>query len=207
VTVIAGVPPGRAGRMWLRRRLDAAQRGRQQLDRKLRILAAELGRIELLAEQRRHEWEAGCEQARYWLIRAALLGGQDALAAAAPVQPAAVRLGSVTIMGASYPADGAVLPPAQVTRPVGNAALEPARAAFEAALLAGVRCASAQAAARQLGAEVGLTRQRVRALDQRWLPALRQSLALLEISLEQAEQEDNVRLRRGADQRVRRSVP
>ena len=39
------VPPGRAGRLWLTRRLQVARRGADLLNRKLQILQAELGRF------------------------------------------------------------------------------------------------------------------------------------------------------------------
>jgi V/A-type H+/Na+-transporting ATPase subunit D len=208
VALPARVPPGRAGRMWLRRRLDTAERGRNQLDRKLRILTSELQRVDLQAESCRRDWESACVQARSWLLRAVLLGGQDVLRAATPAELADVELVSTTIMGLSYPSDAMLTPRrARAAFPDGNAAIGPARDAFEAALLAGVRCAATQAAARQVGAEVALTRQRLMALDERWLPGLRELLARLELSLEQAEQEDNVRLRRAAAPKVRRSVP
>jgi V/A-type H+-transporting ATPase subunit D len=68
-------------------------------------------------------------------------------------------------------------------------------AAFEAALAAGVRSAAAEEAVRRVESEVAVTRRRLRALDKRWLPWLEQSLAELELSLEQAEQEEGARLR------------
>ena len=43
------VPPGRAGRLWLQRRLQVARRGADLLDRKLRLLADELGRLRTLS--------------------------------------------------------------------------------------------------------------------------------------------------------------
>ena len=43
-----------------------------------------------------------------------------------------------------------------------------------------------------------VTRRRLRALDKRWLPWLRAELADVELSLEQTEQEDALRLRRAA---------
>lgn len=46
-----GVPPGRAGRLWLRRRLAAAERAVELLERKLRILRAEQDRLALLAQR------------------------------------------------------------------------------------------------------------------------------------------------------------
>ena len=45
MALLARIPPGRAGRMWLRRRLATAERGREQLDRKLRILLPDLQRL------------------------------------------------------------------------------------------------------------------------------------------------------------------
>ena len=76
-----------------------------------------------------------------------------------------------------------------------NAAVAPAVAAFETALAAGVRSAAAEEAVRRVESEVAVTRRRLRALDKRWLPWLEQSLAELELSLEQAEQEEGARLR------------
>ena len=43
-----------------------------------------------------------------------------------------------------------------------------------------------------------MTRRRLRALDKRWLPRLRDELVRLELTLEQTEQEDTLRLRRAA---------
>ena len=57
--ITARVPPGRAGRIWLRRRLATARRGRDQLDRKLRILQPELQRQRIRAARSHEEWAAG----------------------------------------------------------------------------------------------------------------------------------------------------
>ena len=45
------VPPGRAGRLWLQRRLETARRGAGLLDRKLRILQAQLDQARESAAQ------------------------------------------------------------------------------------------------------------------------------------------------------------
>ena len=79
-----------------------------------------------------------------------------------------------------------------------NAAIAPAAAAFRRALVAGVRTAAAQEAVRRLDAEIAVTRRRLRALEKRWLPRLRDELGRLELALEQAEQEDASRLHRAA---------
>jgi V/A-type H+-transporting ATPase subunit D len=58
-------------------------------------------------------------------------------------------------------------------------------------------------------AHKGVTRRRLRALDKRWLPWLAESLRTLELSLEQVEQDDGIRLRRAvaANQPERRPTP
>ncbi|HSO55578.1 MAG TPA: V-type ATPase, D subunit, partial [Actinomycetes bacterium] len=49
------VPPGRAGRLWLRGRLATAERGLDLLDRKLRILRREQERLRLLERRTAEE--------------------------------------------------------------------------------------------------------------------------------------------------------
>lgn len=199
MALLARVPPGRAGRMWLRRRLGTAERGRDQLDRKLRILAPELQRLRGEEDRRRSEWAAAYAEADTWLLRTVLLGGQDVIRHAGAPELARVELVWTTAMGFSYPSDATVVTPAEnSTAAPGNAATAPAVRAFQDAVLAGVRVAAAQEAVRRLEAEVAVTRQRLRALEKRWLPLLHEALAALELSLEQAEQEDGVRLRRAA---------
>ncbi len=51
---------------------------------------------------------------------------------------------------------------------------------------------------RRIEAEIAVTRRRLRALDRRWLPRLHDELRRLELTLEQSEQEDGLRLRRAA---------
>ena len=204
---LTAVPPGRAGRSWLRRRLATAERGREQIDRKLRILFPEQQRLRILAQRQRTEWVSACAQADRWLLRAALLGGQDGIRAASTVQPATVEVRWSTPMGLSYPS-GAELSAARddVSLPVANAAIPPAAGAVRRALEAGVRTAAAEEAVRRLDAEIAVTRRRLRALDKRWLPRLRAELVGLELTLEQTEQEDAQRLRRAVDATSERTV-
>jgi V/A-type H+-transporting ATPase subunit D len=185
--------------MWLRRRIDTAERGRDQLDRKLRILVPELQRLRLQAAQRRRVWEAACVEAETWLLRATLLGGQDTVRAMTPAAGVGVEISWTTATGLRYPTDATVIPPAAPPGSAGNAAIGPAAANFQAALQAGVRTAAADEAVRRMEGEIALTRRRLRALEKRWLPWLRATLDHLELSLEQGEQEDAVRLRRAVD--------
>lgn len=197
--IVTHVPPGRAGRMWLRRKLDTAARGRDQLDRKLRILVPERERLLILDERCRADWARTCGEARVWLLRAGLLGGEDALRAAIPSEPATVAVAWTSAMGLSYPTDVHLTgTPAPLPAAASNAAIGPAIAAWREALLAGVRLAAASEALRRVEEEVMVTRQRLRALDKRWVPNLVMALESLELALEQAEQEDGVRLRRAS---------
>jgi V/A-type H+-transporting ATPase subunit D len=194
------VPPGRAGRLWLSRRKDAAERGRDQLDRKLRILTRDQRRMRILADRTRAEWRTAYAEADTWLLRLALLGGQDAVRSASAVSRAEVEVTWVSAMGVTYPAavDPAGGDPGAGSGvgDEGSAAVAPTRAAFRAALLAGARCAAAEEAQRRLEHEIALTRRRLQALQKRWLPWLVEELRTRELLLEQAEQEDAVRARR-----------
>ena len=57
-TALRGLPPGRAGRLWLQRRLDVATRGGDLLEQKLRILVAEEEAYTLQSERTRAAWES-----------------------------------------------------------------------------------------------------------------------------------------------------
>lgn len=197
---LSAIPPGRAGRSWLRRRLVTAERGREQLDRKLRILFPEQQRLRAQLDRHRAAWVAACAEADRWLVRAALLGGQDGIRDAGTLHPVEVEVAWTTAMGLRYPCDVSLSPVSDdVALPPVNAAIAPAADAYREALRAGVRTAAAEEAVRRLDAEIALTRRRLRALDQRWIPRLRAELVGLELALEQAEQEDTLRLRRAVD--------
>ena len=191
------VPPGRAGRLWLRGRLATAERGLDLLDRKLTILRREHERLQLLERRTGEELERTWRDAERWLLRAAVLGGQRGLRLAAGGQPAGVTVAWRDTMGIRYPADATCDLPEPPPPPVaGTAALGPATDAHRAVLAAAVAHAAATTAVRLLGEEVTATRQRVRAVQDRWIPRLQAALAELELSLDELEQADNARLRR-----------
>ncbi|HTY73594.1 MAG TPA: V-type ATP synthase subunit D [Actinomycetes bacterium] len=203
----ARIPAGRSGRLWLRRRLATATAGRDQLDRKLRILVPERQRL-LTQAQRRHEaWQAACQQARTWLLRAVVIGGEDAVASAVPVALARVELTWTTAMGLRYPVDAALVAPEPASLVPGNSAVLATAAAYHDAVVAGARTAAADEALRRIDAEIAVTRRRLRALEKRWVPWLEESLAALELALEQAEQDDGTRLRRAVAARPERRSP
>jgi V/A-type H+-transporting ATPase subunit D len=190
-------PPGRGGRIWLRRRLSAARRGADLLDAKLRILRREEQRFVVLAERTRLEWEAAVVEAEGWLLRAAVAGGARGVRPDPEDPPVGVDVTWASVMGVRYPSRAAVRLPEEAPRsPVAaTAALPLARAAYRHALEAAVAHAAAEGAARVVSAEVVTTRGRLRAIEDRWVPRLEQALAALEESLREAESEDNVRMR------------
>jgi len=195
--MIHGVPPGRAGRVWLRHRRAVAERGSDLLETKLRILAAERERAALQAEGTAREWAVAAEEADRWLLRAGLLGGRRGLRLAVDREPAAVHLTWATTMGVTYPDDTEVVAPEpdpDAATPDG-AALVAARRAARQGLAAAAAHAAATAALEALDAEVRVTRRRLRALQERWLPRLDEATASLTEALEEQEREEGLRLR------------
>jgi V/A-type H+/Na+-transporting ATPase subunit D len=199
MTSLARVPPGRAGRLWLRRRLIIAQRGVDLLQRKLRILVRDHHRLVSDAERTGRDWAATCADADKWGLRACLADGRRALR---PASPAQITVRWAETMGLRYPADATLVPPRDPS-PVCSAALAEAREAAGAALLAAVRHAVAQEAERRVAREITVTRQRIRALRDRWIPRLTTAIEHIDLALDEAERSDAARLLRAGSDRSR----
>ena len=195
---IRGAPPGRAGRLWLRRRLEVATRSRDQLDRTLHLVEVERHRLLALEESYRTEWERACAEGSTWLARAAVLTGRDGIRTATPPASLTAEVGWAATAGVVHPVTAVV---AHAVRPPATShattALAPARDAYERALAAGASLAAVQAGLRSLDRQAAATRRRLRGLDKRWIPRLEESLRDLEAALEQGEREDRGRLRAG----------
>jgi V/A-type H+-transporting ATPase subunit D len=187
------VPPGRAGRIWLVRRLETSRRAADLLDRKLRILQSELAALQAAAAETAAQWDRCQAEARTWLLRAALLGGERAVRLAGDGQVADVRVSYETTMGIRYPSTAACTVPPTLTwdSPV----LARARQAHCAALAAAARHAAATASVRMVDEEVRVTRYRLRAIQDRWIPGLEQALADVTFAIEELERADAARLR------------
>src|SRR4051812_49693299 len=95
-------PPGRAGRLWLERRLAAATRGGELLERKLAVLRREEARLAARAEETRGAWETACTAAERSGLIAAALGGDHAAPLAGT--PTDVEVTWTSFMGVRYPA-------------------------------------------------------------------------------------------------------
>ena len=187
------VPPGRAGRLWLTRRLQVARRGADLLSRKLRILQAELGRFRDAEARTAADWSRCCADAEQWLVRASMLGGERAVRLAADGQLATVTIPYTVTMGVRHPASPACAIPAPITWD--GPALTRTRQAHAAALEAAVQHAAAAEALRVIEAEALATRYRLRAIEDRWIPRLEQALAEVTLALEEQELADAARLR------------
>jgi V/A-type H+-transporting ATPase subunit D len=191
------VPPGRAGRLWLRHRLAVAERGVALLEQKLRLLRAELDRLRARLERTEQLWAARATEADTWGLRAGVAGGRRAFRLAQPGELAEVHVHWTAIMGVHYPDQVDVVPPDEHADDliVGNAALLRARKAYRLALEAAARHAATNAAAEIVDAEVITTRQRQRALRRHWIPRLRRALDDVELALEEQERAEAVRRR------------
>ncbi len=187
------VPPGRAGRLWLQRRLAVARRGADLLDRKLRILQGELAGLRAQAARTAAEWERRSAEADRWLLRASMLGGERAIRLGADGLFADVSVSYGATMGVRHPVGATCVMPAPAAW--SGPALTGAREAHRAALAAAVRHAAAAEALRIIEAETVATRGRLRAVRDRWIPQLEQALADVTLAIEEQELADAARLR------------
>ncbi|WP_329478702.1 V-type ATP synthase subunit D [Kribbella sp. NBC_01510] len=185
---------GRAGRLALTARLATARRAVELLDRKQRALAVECERLELAAARAAETFEQESRVATNWLRRSTALDGQRGLQASTPLAAADVTIGYDVTMGVRHPTSAEIrfVPRPE---PAGSSALAYTVEAHRTALLAAVRLAAAQRAVAQVAAELALTRQQQRALEQRWIPKLDRRLAEIVQRLDETEREENLRLR------------
>jgi len=180
--------------MRVERRLQTARHGAQLLDRKQRIMAHELERLQLLAGRSRQEWQDRARQAMVWLQRAAALDGRQRIEAASPTRAAEIEVQWGSAMGVAYP-EGALCEPPAVPPAGGSSALYYAAAAHRLALSAAVRHAALRRAVLLVSAEVAATRTRQRAVEKRWVPRLEGELLAIRRQLDEQELEEGLRLR------------
>jgi len=192
---LRGLPPGRAGRLWLRRRLATAERGATLLDRKLRVLRGEQERLRGVVEQTGAAWAAACHTANLWLVRAAMLGGQREIRLAISGAPATATLTWKAVMGVSCPDGSEVVVADSPARGGGTSALGEAASAYRLAVDAAVAHAAAAGALRAVEAEINTTFRRLRAISEHWIPRLQEALAELTQRLEETERDETARMR------------
>jgi V/A-type H+/Na+-transporting ATPase subunit D len=193
------IPPGRAGRLWLRDRISAARGAADLLDRKRRELETELHRMGTIAQRRERDWRAKGAEAEQWLDRVDDTGGDRALRVAAALEPdpSEVRLDWQRVMGVHYPTDfHLTLPPTPTVASLdGGAALEFAIEAYKAAVTAAVAHAVARTAEERIRTDLDRTIRRLRALRLRAIPAHDEALRALEVRLDEKDREEAVAAR------------
>jgi V/A-type H+-transporting ATPase subunit D len=204
VTVALRLPPGRAGRLWLLHRIDAGRRGDEVLDQKRQALVREELRLRAEAAAAEAEWRRSAADARRWLGRAAVLGGERGLDLARfhAGGPAEIEVAWRSVLGVRQPVRARVLPPAgdaAALASAGTAALAPAAEAHRRALAAAARHAAASASHRRVAAELALTARRLRTIERRWLPEHEGALRRLDLRLDEEEREESGRIRWAAD--------
>lgn len=187
-------PAGRAGRLWLRHRIEVAERGASELERKVQLVSNEVHRRQAQVDQSLARWRSACEEAERWMLRAGFVGGIDSVREA-HADPVDVAVAWTTTMGVRHPDHATTEAPATPDVAMSAVVLQ-ARQAFTVALLASADVATAQSALVLLASDLLKTRRRARVLRRHWLPRLQSQLHDLEFTLEQAEQEDQARLRR-----------
>lgn len=199
------VPPGRAGRLWIRGRLAAARRAMELLDRKRQLLLRERARISELLDESERRWVSSCQEAETWSLRASLLGGSSevAMSAALTSGKASVEVTWRNTMGVLHPEDPRLSLPelGPVEQAAVNAAVSPAAAAHRSALEAAVAHAAVRSSYERLEGELVATQRRHRALEKRRVPLLEDSLSRLELRLDELEREERV-VTRWAQRRI-----
>ena len=191
-------PAGRAGRLWLVRRLAVARRGEDVLEQKRRALLHRLDQLEAQLEEARGDWRREATAAETWWQRAAVLSGERPLELARALQrgEAEVRLVWRNTLGVVHPdAADVALPAGELFPAGGSAALAYAAQAHGRALEAAARLGAVQTAHRRAADELRSTTQRLRAIERRWIPEHERALAGLELALDEADREDAARVR------------
>lgn len=191
-------PPGRAGRLWLLRRLAVARTGYDALEQKRRALTRQLDRLEELIDDARREWQVRARDAETWWQRAAVLAGERTLELARDSAHgrAEVRLVWRNALGVVYPSDAAVmLTPGELFPAGGSAALAFAAEAHRRALDAAADLGATELAYERTARELRVTTQRLRVLERRWIPAHEEALRELELALDENDREEAARVR------------
>lgn len=195
------VPPGRAGRLWLVRRIDVARRGLDVLDQKRQTLLGEQQRLSATLAEAGEAWERKAREAATWNDRAAAIAGARRVRSASrylgrPAQVTVEWRNAVGVVLAHTATVEVGESPDFVALGGGSSVALAARAHAEA-LSAAAACAAARSAYDAVTAELAVTARRLRVIERRWIPQHEAALGRLELTLDQNELEDTIRVRRG----------
>ena len=193
------IPPGRAGRIWLVRRLEIARHGAELLDRKRQALLRKQGQARSEAAEARRAWEDAAAQVALWSARAAMGDGAGRLEMLTRHvdEPASLQLSWSNLMGAQLPSVERIsVPDRPPLSPLGacSAAVFLARTCREATCAA-ARHAVAERADTEISAELNRAARRLRALRERLVPQHEQALTQLDLALDESQREQAARVR------------
>lgn len=191
----------RAARLQLTARLEFARHAVGLLHSKEEALARERVRLAGHADRSRDEWHRRIHEAASWLVRARTLGATDELTALIARRPtsAAMTAHWQTSMGTAYPGSVECTPGGRPTL-TSTAALASTTDHYRLALQAAATHAGATAAIRRLDAELGNTRRRRRAIEERLEPRLETELVALDLHLDELDREEALRVRIAKEQ-------
>jgi len=192
-------PPGRAGRLWLVRRLEIARRGVEVLDQKRQTLLREQQRLSEGLARSGREWKSKAREAAEWNDRALAIAGERRLRLAArhAAGRCEVEVEWRNALGTLFPAGASVrlgLAPDFVALG-GGSVVALAASAHVDATVAAADYAAARAAHDAITAELTATTRRQRAIERRWIPEHEAALHLLELALDEREREDIARVK------------
>lgn len=194
------VPPGRAGRLWLMRRLDVAGRGAEVLDQKRRTLLRERQRTAAALEEAAASWERLGLLAAQSNDRALALAGERRLRLGAVHlrRPTTVEVTWRNAIGTTIPTGARpdVADPPDFVALGGGSVVAQAAEMHRQALAAAADHAVARAAHEAIEAEFAATTRRLRAIERRWIPEHERALRRLELELAERDLEDIARARR-----------
>jgi V/A-type H+-transporting ATPase subunit D len=204
-------PPGRAGRIWLLRRLEVAHRGLDVLDQKRQALLHEQQRLAESLAGSSSAWELAAREAAAWNDRATVLAGERRLrlAAGRVARPCEVEVEWRNALGTVFPAVTAVHAgaAADLVALGGGSAVALSARAHADAVAAGAAYAAARAAYDAVRAELVATTRRQRAIERRWIPEHEAALHRLGLALDEQEREEVARARWAAERTVVRGRP
>ncbi len=198
-------PPGRAGRLWLVRRLELARRGVEVLDQKRQTLLSEQLRLSEVLVAAARDWELKARAAAEWNDRALAIAGERRLrlAAAAGSDCCEVEVEWRNALGTAFPAVASVHlgPERDFVALGGGSAVAFAAQAHAEAVAAAAGYAAARAAHEAITAELAATARRQRAIERRWIPEHEAALQRIELALDEREREDIARVKWALDAR------
>jgi V/A-type H+-transporting ATPase subunit D len=192
------VPAGRAGRLWLRNRIEVARHGADILDEKRQALVRELLRLRGLVDEAETDWSEAAPEATAWLRRAAVMGGERPLQLArlSVGETAGIELAWRNALGVTYPSGARlVLPRGRPSAAASTAALLEAAEAHRRALEVAAQLGVLRLARDRIEAELARTIRRLRAIQHRWLPRHEQALRELEVLFDEREREEAAQIR------------